>query len=418
MADSAAAGPFVAADARGRGDLDRAAPKRSLMLTATSKPRWAACCASCRPRSLASVPIRSTAACWWRSDFGIGRAKVVVAAADDAEAIVLGSSLAARMSIPLLIRERSESRTSLARTLADLGVEEMLAAVSDADHAPAWANSTRSTRCRSSIRGRSQDRASWIWSERSKSTRFWSPGRRRKRSGGRVDGLADALLEPGSRAPIVLGHAASAGGRRGRRGALDQGPSPATANDHGSGRLRFDRRQFRRISDDNAPAAARRRLGNVPSRATGEAKNKYQLNTEPLVPTDAAKPAAFGVGRIPLQSLEDASVLFARGLIRERPDWPAAGAAADGGQFEPGAASAAAVRNDQPRDRRGVQELRRAGGRFLRQAGRQSRGPGRGEERGIDYLRRAFGLSGLVRRPVGASRHGAGQLLRGGVGQP
>ena len=47
-------------------------------------------------------------------------------------------------------------------------------------------------------------------------------------------------------------------------------------------------------------------------------KNKYQLNTEPFVPTAVTDLASFGVGRIPLQSLEDASVLFARGLIRQR----------------------------------------------------------------------------------------------------
>ena len=36
------------------------------------------------------------------------------------------------------------------------------------------------------------------------------------------------------------------------------------------------------------------------------------------MPTEASKPASFGVGRIPLQSLGDASVLFARGLLRQR----------------------------------------------------------------------------------------------------
>ena len=52
--------------------------------------------------------------------------------------------------------------------------------------------------------------------------------------------------------------------------------------------------------------------------AFAAAAGKYQLNTEPFVPTDASKPASFGVGRIPLQSLGDASVLFARGLVRQR----------------------------------------------------------------------------------------------------
>ncbi len=42
------------------------------------------------------------------------------------------------------------------------------------------------------------------------------------------------------------------------------------------------------------------------------------MNTEPFVPTQLGAVGSFGVGRIPLQSLADASVLFARGLLRER----------------------------------------------------------------------------------------------------
>ena len=53
-------------------------------------------------------------------------------------------------------------------------------------------------------------------------------------------------------------------------------------------------------------------------RQAAELRSKYRLSTEPFVPTEAGKLAAFGVGRIPLQSLGDASVLFARGLLRER----------------------------------------------------------------------------------------------------
>ena len=42
------------------------------------------------------------------------------------------------------------------------------------------------------------------------------------------------------------------------------------------------------------------------------------MNTEPFVPTQLGAVGSFGVGRIPLQSLADASVLFARGLLRDR----------------------------------------------------------------------------------------------------
>ena len=52
--------------------------------------------------------------------------------------------------------------------------------------------------------------------------------------------------------------------------------------------------------------------------AAAQTKAKYRLNTEPFIPTGVGAMADFGVGRIPLQSLADASVLFARGLVRQR----------------------------------------------------------------------------------------------------
>jgi hypothetical protein len=45
---------------------------------------------------------------------------------------------------------------------------------------------------------------------------------------------------------------------------------------------------------------------------------RYAVRTEPFVPTQPEQLATLGVGRIPLESRADASVLFARGLLRER----------------------------------------------------------------------------------------------------
>jgi hypothetical protein len=44
----------------------------------------------------------------------------------------------------------------------------------------------------------------------------------------------------------------------------------------------------------------------------------YIVRTEPFVTTQSDQPATFGVGRIPLESLGDASVFYVRGLLRER----------------------------------------------------------------------------------------------------
>ena len=53
-------------------------------------------------------------------------------------------------------------------------------------------------------------------------------------------------------------------------------------------------------------------------RPSAGARAKYRVQTEPCVPTKVQQVASMGVGRIPLESLEDASVLFARGLVRQR----------------------------------------------------------------------------------------------------
>ena len=44
----------------------------------------------------------------------------------------------------------------------------------------------------------------------------------------------------------------------------------------------------------------------------------YLVKTEPFIPRDFERTVPMGVGRIPLESAADASVLFARGMVRER----------------------------------------------------------------------------------------------------
>ena len=44
----------------------------------------------------------------------------------------------------------------------------------------------------------------------------------------------------------------------------------------------------------------------------------YTVRTEPFIPTQPDQLSALGVGRLPLESLGDTSVMFARGLLRER----------------------------------------------------------------------------------------------------
>ena len=198
-------------------------------------------------------------------------------------------------------------------------------------------------------------------------------------------------------APVVLIHAASAAvaeadvGRLVRRHGLQPRTITVLADYDSIGD------NFVEIESDAAPLPSG---DGAPAAAAG----KYQLNTEPFVPTDASKPASFGVGRIPLQSLGDASVLFARGLVRRAHGGGPGVAGALDRQFGTRPSPLAAVRDNQPRDGRRIQELRACGGRILRQIGRWPRGLGGGEAGGIDPLRGPPGVSGLVRtsrRPTG-----------------
>ena len=63
----------------------------------------------------------------------------VVAPADDAEAIILGSALAAGRGVPLILRDRRDSGEAAAAALAELGVRRVWIALRDKAADGAWA---------------------------------------------------------------------------------------------------------------------------------------------------------------------------------------------------------------------------------------------------------------------------------------
>ena len=63
---------------------------------------------------------------------------VVVAAADDPEAVILGSALAAGLRVPLLLCEKDRAGSGIEESLKELGVTRMLVATSEANDAPRW----------------------------------------------------------------------------------------------------------------------------------------------------------------------------------------------------------------------------------------------------------------------------------------
>ncbi len=94
------------------------------------------------------------------------------------------------------------------------------------------------------------------------------------------------------------------------RGLADRGRDHGTASrEHGAARR------------SSSPLPAPRSLSPPPPH--------YTVRTEPFIPTQADQLSALGVGRLPLESLGDTSVMFARGLLRKS-CWPTRAAGVDG----------------------------------------------------------------------------------------
>ena len=71
--------------------------------------------------------------------------EVVVALADDPEAVILGSALAAGLDVPILLCDQEQAGAAVSAALKDLSVARMLVAVSDANEvAPLDSDSRRS----------------------------------------------------------------------------------------------------------------------------------------------------------------------------------------------------------------------------------------------------------------------------------
>jgi hypothetical protein len=283
--------------------IAQAAPKHFLLWTDGAEPKLGRRLPKLGPQMLAvgSDSVRGSllvAKRFWKRP-----AKAVVAASDDPEAIILGSALAARMAAPLLIRERAESRTSLQHVLEELGVTKILAAVADVDRAPGWAKSKKYEVEMVAPRAM-QDRLIDLLGPEDIHTLVVARAPEKRTTVGPTAWLAPYIgLVRG--APVVLAHSANAAVAEADVARLIKAHQlqPRTMTILADYDSLGD--NFVDIEGEAEPAAAA---------ATG----KYQLNTEPFVPTEAGRLAAFGVGRIPLQSLEDAAVLFVRGLLRER----------------------------------------------------------------------------------------------------
>ena len=144
---------------------------------------------------------------------------------------------------------------------------------------------------------------------------------------GRTAWLA-AVMSVARNAPVVLCHAASAAVAEADVAELieREGLRPGTVTvlaDYGSIGQNLVEIEGEEEARPNATApavgpAAKPSTGDSTAPSAAPVKIHYSVKTEPCIPRDFQKLVTLGVGRIPLESLADASVLFARGLLRER----------------------------------------------------------------------------------------------------
>jgi hypothetical protein len=293
--------------------------------------------------------------------------QAVAAAVEDPEAVILGGALAAGLDVPLLVWDRAQTKAAAWDALHALKVEGLLVAASDPKRPPAWAEKWRPTPrgtgvpgsavdgdrsqasfpCKIQVLGPAELQSRLIGAIGPHNVRNIVMARVPDAKGatGRTAWLA-AYVSAARRAPVVLAHSSIAAvaeadvqkvierhqlrprnitvladyGAIGqnlveleldesRPAAKDAAAKPETEpGNHGQAGnpSNTDNRQAGGPIQVNPPPA-----GSVPP-------TRQMVRTEPCVPRDPRKLAEYGVGRIPLESLADTSVLFARGLLRER----------------------------------------------------------------------------------------------------
>ncbi len=275
--------------------------------------------------------------------------EVVVAMADDPEAVILGSALAAGLGVPVLLCQQDDAGPAVSAALRDLSVVRMLVAVSDVNKSPRWVQQQEiaaeilsprmlqhrliaalgADKIRNVVVARAPDDRAEVGH-----TAWLAPYLSSARGAALVlthaqgPGVAEAdvrqllrreSLEP--RTVTILADYASigyrntevdpAGGEEGREeppAALPQAILPQPTLSGGSAVGGTVAGGTAALSGGTAAAP-----GAVPA-----PPQHYIVRTEPFVPTQPDQLATLGVGRIPLESLGDASVFFVRGLLRDR----------------------------------------------------------------------------------------------------
>ncbi|MGO9108006.1 MAG: hypothetical protein ACLP9L_02125 [Thermoguttaceae bacterium] len=253
--------------------------------------------------------------------------EVVVAMANDPEAVILGSALAAGLDVPILLCEQEEAGAAVSAAVRDLSVVRMLVAVSDLKKTPRWIGQQSVAHEILSPRALQHQLILALGSERVRNVVVARAPDDRAEAG--HSAWLAAYLSSARGAPVVLTHA--------------QGPAVAEADvrelmrrerllprtvtilaDYASIGYRNTEVDPAGLEDDRdePPAVLPQPVISGGTAALPGAvpapPQYYMVRTEPFVPTLPDELATLGVGRIPLESLGDCSVFFVRGLLRER----------------------------------------------------------------------------------------------------
>jgi hypothetical protein len=244
--------------------------------------------------------------------------EAVLAQLADPESVILGSVLAAQRTVPLLVAGSDENQQAAAGALGELQVQRVLLPSSQPALLPSWIarlgpkteildEAEVQRRIITELRRVPCPRSSWACDRHGHEDVAMPPVRNivvvrvpEGKTTGQTAWLAPYVSAVRS-APVVLCR------------------SPGAADTEAKVRALVDRNHLRPhtltiLADYRSIGTSAVAIdpGDDLSGPEGE------VGVEPCMPKSLAETAPFGVGRIPLTSLEDASVFFARGLARER----------------------------------------------------------------------------------------------------
>ena len=303
--------------------LDRVAPQGCLMLLSGPDPGPPASLMKPSTEVVVAGPSPIQGSLLLAKRFWGKSRDIVVAALDDPEAAILGSTLASHLSIPVLLHEKLEDGTSLSAALDELQVEEVFLATAEAAEKPPW---TTKLAQRITVMDSQAIQHRVIAKLEPRQVHNIVLTSIPAGEGG-VGGTAwlAPYLSLARGAPVVLSRSMNAADAEARVNALinecQLRPRTVTilADYQSIGRncVKIPAATGRNETA-GGPLEEYEKHGEPPGRREQPPGMQYEVATEPCMPTSCEQLATVGVGRIPFKSPADASVLFARGLARER----------------------------------------------------------------------------------------------------